>query len=285
MAANGSSTFGQHPGASAAWQQSVNATPWQQSVNAPSWQQSLNAPSWQQSVNAPWQQSANATPWQQPVNVPVNVPSWLGSTPRRRDLPPRPPLLNYHPRFTFPDGTILFKVEDVTYKVHRYFFDQHSTFFQTLLQSYPPYSGAATVDPIFLQDVTRTDFERLLSVFYPLNFSEPDLKTTAEWTSVLALSSKWVFSQLRQRAIKELEKLAGPTDRILLAKKYAIKEWYVPAYKELCIRRQAMTLEDGEKLGLDTVIKVWEMQQELECWEECCDEMHVAKVKERFGLE
>lgn len=254
MAANNGSTLSQHPPPILV---PINPTPWQQPP-------------------VPFgQQSVNVTPWQH---------TWPGSTPRRRELPPRP-LLNYHPRFTFPDGTVLFKVEDVTYKVHRYFFDQHSSFFQTLLQSYPPYSGAATVDPIFLQDVTRTDFERLLSVFYPLNLSEPDLKTTAEWTSVLTLSTKWVFTQLRQRAIKELEKLTGPTDRILLAKKYAVKEWYVPAYKELCIRRQAMTLEDGQKLGLDTVIKVWELQQEFECLDECCDEMHVAKVKERFGLE
>ena len=108
MAANGS-TFGQHPGASAPWQPSVNATPWQPSVNATPWQQPVNAPSWQPSTT-PWQQSTNATPWQQPVNV----TSWLGSTPRRRDLPPRP-LLNYHPRFTFPDGTILFKASLALY--------------------------------------------------------------------------------------------------------------------------------------------------------------------------
>jgi hypothetical protein len=109
MAANGS-TFGQHPGASAPSQQSVNAIPWQQPVNAPSWQQLANTTPWLGSIPRDLQQTTNATPWQQPVNV----TSWLGSTPRRRDLPPRP-LLNYHPRFTFPDGTVLFKASLALY--------------------------------------------------------------------------------------------------------------------------------------------------------------------------
>ena len=141
----------QQPPTSAPWQ-SVN-TPWQQSINGP-WQQSANGP-WQQQQGTPMEQAfaaslrrqqmaanastfsqhpppvlvpvnASATPWQQPVNVPswqqsVNTtpwqPSWPGSTPRRRELPPRPPLLNYHPRFTFPDGTVLFKVSLVLFSL------------------------------------------------------------------------------------------------------------------------------------------------------------------------
>ncbi|EAU91746.2 hypothetical protein CC1G_04514 [Coprinopsis cinerea okayama7 len=64
-------------------------------------------------------------------------------------------------RFSFSDSTITFSVEDKEYRVHRHFFEQHSTFFKESLNSTP------VQERIVLQG-SSTDFERLLSLFYPL---------------------------------------------------------------------------------------------------------------------
>lgn len=62
---------------------------------------------------------------------------------------------------------ILFKVDNILYCVHRYFFSHHSTYFSTRLDQL----GIREHEPlpviISLGDVERKDFEAFLSVLYP----------------------------------------------------------------------------------------------------------------------
>ncbi|TFK25660.1 hypothetical protein FA15DRAFT_589943, partial [Coprinopsis marcescibilis] len=146
----------------------------------------------------------------------------------------------------------------------------------------------------------RVDFERLLALFYPTNLSIPsDLQTADEWTSILKLSTSYDFPTLRRRAISELGALTSAVDRIVLAQVHDVREWLVPAYCELVTRGRAVSMEEGERLGVGSVVKIWEVEGELRrgvlgggvqgvlhpmCLERCCLLGVERAVKAKFGL-
>ncbi|KAF6761152.1 hypothetical protein DFP72DRAFT_804149 [Ephemerocybe angulata] len=136
--------------------------------------------------------------------------------------------------------------------------------------------------------VSNADFERLLSFFYPSSLNELEITTVEEWTSVFSLSTDWSFRDLRKRAIEEIAKLTTPVQRILLYRRHQVNEWAYSGYEELCMRGQPPSPDDGEQLGVRTVIKVWEAQQELMkkgfCRMNCCKEFTESTIKGKFNL-
>ena len=80
-----------------------------------------------------------------------------------------------------------------------------------------------------------------------------DLSTLDEWTSVLALATKWEFDAHRALAI----------DRIVLARTYDIPNWLDEEYYRLCVREEALTLEEGRRLGMEDVILLAELRQRV----------------------
>lgn len=124
--------------------------------------------------------------------------------------------------------------------------------------------GSTTENPIVLAGVSTTDFDRFLSILYPLNFNANEINTIEEWSSVLHLASQWDFSSLRQLAIDNLAILImSPIDRIVIGQAYHIPEWLVPAYTELCMRDDPLTLDEGKKLGMEDVITIGQLRQEV----------------------
>lgn len=114
---------------------------------------------------------------------------------------------------------------------------------------------------------------------------EPELFTVEEWTSVLTLSDKWNFAQLKTLATRELGFITSAIDKVVLSKKYNIgnPQWLLAAYRELCTRRHPLSFVEGEKLGLETVIKIWEVQHKLmmdSSWGRSVDIV----IQEKFGL-
>ena len=85
------------------------------------------------------------------------------------------------------------------------------------------------------------------------NIPGGDLSTVDEWSSVLALSTKWNFDTIRDLAIARLLRLASAIDRIVLARTYAIDEWLVPAYLELTKRSAPLSLAENMRLGMEAV--------------------------------
>ena len=74
-------------------------------------------------------------------------------------------------------------------------------------------------------------------------------------------------------------------EKVALSKKYNVGNpyWLLAAYRELCTRRYPLSIVEGEKLGLETVIKIWEVQHELlmgSTWGRSVDIV----IKEKFGL-
>ena len=61
-------------------------------------------------------------------------------------------------------------MENTLFRVHRFFFIRDSSWFQDKLPYPPPpgdtTEGSSDKHPLILTDVSKTDFERLLWVFY-----------------------------------------------------------------------------------------------------------------------
>lgn len=89
------------------------------------------------------------------------------------------------------------------------------------------------------------------------------MTTVSEWTSVLAVSSRWDFEVYRTIAQEKLSQLASPIQRILLSRQFDVKEWLVPAFLELCVREEALTLEEGKILGMENVILLADVRQAI----------------------
>ncbi|KAL6304863.1 hypothetical protein BKA93DRAFT_252141 [Sparassis latifolia] len=126
-----------------------------------------------------------------------------------------------------------------------------------------PVEGSGDETPIHLQQMASIDFERLLSLFYPRNVQNGDLATVDEWTSVLALASKFGFDEFRELAVARLSQIATPVDRIMLSRAYDVTGWLIPAYAELCKRDESLTLQEGLRLGMKDVIMLSHIRQTI----------------------
>jgi hypothetical protein len=82
-----------------------------------------------------------------------------------------------------------------------------------------------------------------------------------EWTSILKLAVKWNFQSIEVVAVKQLGPITSPIDKIVLGRTYNIVEWLPTAYGDICRRKDALTLEEGMRLGMEDVIKITTMRQ------------------------
>ncbi|KAJ7610056.1 hypothetical protein B0H17DRAFT_1341581 [Mycena rosella] len=143
--------------------------------------------------------------------------------------------------YYLPGGDLYCLVENKLFRVHRYFFERESKFFKTQLAvpATPgrPRIGTADGNAIMLDNVRSADFAKLLWVFYNPKYSLYE-STVEDWSTILELAQRWEFAEVKNLAVRELEKLDLPDiDRIVL-------------YHKLVL----FTVEDGLRLGMEIVI-------------------------------
>ncbi|KAG7091299.1 hypothetical protein E1B28_010345 [Marasmius oreades] len=183
-------------------------------------------------------------------------------------LSPIAPPHIHNTRFFFPDGTVIFLVGSMLYKVHRYFFQRDSSIFDAMFSLPPPEGkrpeGEDENNPIVLVGVEPQDFDRLLAIFYPCDFVEPELRTIEEWISILNLSTRWDFTSLRELSITRISQvLDDPSDLIVLGIQYNVTSWLVSAYTEICERKEPLTLEEGRKVGVDLCVMIAQARHKI----------------------
>ncbi|KAJ3507050.1 hypothetical protein NMY22_g17056 [Coprinellus aureogranulatus] len=201
------------------------------------------------------------------------------------------PTMRYpvHPKYCFQDANITFQVQGVEYHVHRYFFENHSNQMKELVTRYTSWAGH--VEPIPLM-VNKDDFEKLLSIFYPSNPLESDLKVADDFSRAIRACQLLGFRDLCKSINKQAVAKLTPVERIVLSREHDVEglnELAISAYEELCASGKPVSPEDGEKLGATTVIKIWEVQRALSAQEFCRDgcrkEFLESIVKQKFDLE
>jgi hypothetical protein len=95
-------------------------------------------------------------------------------------------------------------------------------------------------------------------------YDERPTLTTDQWISVLKLSTKWFFNDLRKLAISQLSSIRmDAIDRICLAKEYRVYDWLLGAYERIVYQlvaptyfAQTLTAEDGKKIGMEVALEL-----------------------------
>ncbi|KAF8483648.1 hypothetical protein DFH94DRAFT_319337 [Russula ochroleuca] len=166
-----------------------------------------------------------------------------------------------HAEYYIHGGDIIFLVENILFRVHRYFFTRESAYFRNKLPHPPPpgeiTKGTTDNHPLLLEDALHVDFERFLWVFYNPKYSLYDA-TVEEWTSILKLAHQWDFVGVKSLAIRELEQIKiHPLQKISIYHSYGIDRCLLQAaYTAFAIRDEPITIEEGQELGLETVVQL-----------------------------
>jgi hypothetical protein len=101
-------------------------------------------------------------------------------------------------------------------------------------------------------------------VFYNPKYSLYD-KSIEEWTSILELSNAWSFVEVKNLAVRELEKLdIEPIERVFIYHRYNIDRAYlITSYAIICTRPEPLNLQEGRRVGLETALKVAEARERI----------------------
>ncbi|KAF7295994.1 BTB domain-containing protein [Mycena kentingensis (nom. inval.)] len=163
--------------------------------------------------------------------------------------------------YYLPGGDLYCIAENKIFRVHRYFFERESTYFQRHLAipATPgaPRRGTSDDSALLLENIRSEAFAKLLWVFYNPKYSLYDA-TVEDWSTILELADKWGFAEVKNLAVRQLEKLEmADVDRIVLYHAYSVDERFlVPRYVALCERPELLTVEEGLLLGMKTVISL-----------------------------
>jgi len=166
-----------------------------------------------------------------------------------------------HVDYYITGGDVVFRVENMLYRVHRYFFTRDSAFFREKLPHPPPpgefTKGSSDSNPFILEDTLKIDFERLLWIFYNPKYNIYE-GSVEEWSSILKLAHQWEFVEVKAFALRELEQHDIPAlQKILLYHAHDIdRNLLQAAYAALTARDEPITLEEGYLLGLETALQL-----------------------------
>ncbi|KAK7436502.1 hypothetical protein VKT23_019056, partial [Stygiomarasmius scandens] len=220
-----------------------------------------------------------------PIPPPTGIhvpPQYNANYPGAVPVPPQPmsPYMGYGPtppplpysygqisklslRFYFVDGTCVIQVGDTLYRIHKHVLNASPV----LAAEYGDWQrnqwGWGGNNFSLTKRCEPREFDLLLSIFYPSDFTRHEPQTVAEWTCVLKLASELQMKHIRVLAVNQLSSITSAAERIELANKYGIKDWLVPAFMELCARTEELTLEEGKKMGIEAVIGVAQLRSQL----------------------
>ncbi|KAH6885534.1 hypothetical protein BKA70DRAFT_1574432 [Coprinopsis sp. MPI-PUGE-AT-0042] len=165
--------------------------------------------------------------------------------------------------FYWRSSPIKFLVGGVLFKVPSQRFRRGSShFFKQYAQPISrPEGGMRAVLPMDLPlpDVSVEDFRCFLKVLYPSHL-QPRTKLSKDgWLSVLRLSTKWVFKDIRKLAISRLDASnLTPTEMVCLGKEYYISRWVLAGYDNLVRNMDGLIpYEDAEQIGYKTTVMLY----------------------------
>ncbi|EGO26427.1 hypothetical protein SERLADRAFT_414470 [Serpula lacrymans var. lacrymans S7.9] len=157
-----------------------------------------------------------------------------------------------HKDYYICSGDVKFLVENHLFRVQKYFFERESVFFRNMFAE-----ESAGHEPYVLRDVTSDDFASLLWVFYNPRYSLYNAPIE-RWGSILNLANRWEFPEVKDLAVRELEKIKiDPVDKIALYTHHKIDHSFlIPSYAEISKRSGPPTLEQAHKLGMETLLRI-----------------------------
>ncbi|KAH9833512.1 uncharacterized protein C8Q71DRAFT_860308 [Rhodofomes roseus] len=170
-----------------------------------------------------------------------------------------------HERYYFDDGNVIFLVEDTLYNVHRYFLKRDSPVFQTMFSQPSGTSGEGESDdnPITLEGIKSADFANFLSCIYPSNLGQGDLTTYEEWSAALELAVRWEFNSVRDFIVRRMKDTGTLAEQVAMARRLDMQQWCWDACTKLCQRAKPLTLEEGQRLGVEDTVRISQVRENL----------------------
>ncbi|KAF7966344.1 hypothetical protein HWV62_38969 [Athelia sp. TMB] len=186
---------------------------------------------------------------------------------------PSTPCYDKHERFYLPLKHVYFLVDNTIYSVPRAPFDSQSSAFVG--------KGLTEQEPFVLEHITVTEFDHFLSILYPSDYGLYTATSVHDWSVILRLADTWGFRSIRALAVKQLEPIASAVDKVALGKQFGIEEWILDGYWALCARREPLIEEEGLRLGVRDVVRIF-TTRELNAPLPTC--LSSVEFRERFQL-
>ncbi|KAJ8517704.1 hypothetical protein ONZ45_g5136 [Pleurotus djamor] len=168
-------------------------------------------------------------------------------------------LSKQHEKYYFADGSTVIKIDGVLFNLHRCILERYSPKFSSLLLG--PH---VALNPLVLQDVNITDFERFLSVLYPAELYVEPVRSSEEWISILKQAHHWQVDSLKREAAQRVASVdLKPAQRIKLYQQCGLEHSadLLTAFMDLCRREETISLSEATLLGLETYNKVVSLRE------------------------
>ncbi len=112
--------------------------------------------------------------------------------------------------------------------------------------------------------------ELVVSLFLCVGYRDLDIYRDFEahglsheqWKSVLHLSTRWGFTSLRKLALNSITP-PTPHDQLVLARRYSVDHWVLPALTGLCERTLPLSLDEARQMSIEDVILVATVREEI----------------------
>ncbi|KAF5386030.1 hypothetical protein D9615_002324 [Tricholomella constricta] len=175
--------------------------------------------------------------------------------------------LQRHPCYYLNGGDVHFLVGNQLFRVHRYFFERESRVFREQIELPTPPGRPRQGDDesvAIVLDVPPVSFEKFLGVFYNPRYSVYDWDSD-DWISILELADKWEFDEVKNLAVRELEKQEiSLIPRIALYQQFKIDHMLlVPLYAKLCSRPEALDEDESNIIGMKTTVLIFRARERL----------------------
>ncbi|EAU92834.1 hypothetical protein CC1G_03621 [Coprinopsis cinerea okayama7 len=187
---------------------------------------------------------------------------------------------------------VVFQVENVLFKVPKYPFTDSGGVFGTLFSLPTPADsgcgeaeGSSNANPIRLDQTKVDDFRAFLKVLIPKSVPAKYDLSLAEWTSVLALSTKWDFDDMRNFAIESMSPILKEKHvwKVVLGQQYHVRSWLKEGCMHLVTRWSGPSKDEAAQLGLEITVTIYLIREKML---RCRGVYDVAKaVEDEFATE
>ncbi|KAG9025125.1 hypothetical protein FS837_005073 [Tulasnella sp. UAMH 9824] len=120
--------------------------------------------------------------------------------------------------------------------------------------------------PIPLSGVSALEMESFLTALgASFLFGDPNL-SFAQWAAALRLATIWSFDDVRERIIAQMDPIlhtANPFDQIDASLNCRVEKWLYLAYEALCSRKNGLTEDEAERLGIRRATAIWRIRESL----------------------
>jgi hypothetical protein len=126
-----------------------------------------------------------------------------------------PKVISKHSSYYLSGGDLYLLIDNVMFRVHRYFFERESVYFQewfetakTNLNMWDGHSFERPIAPPNSFNITAEDVSHFLWIFYNPKYSLYNTASRATWMSILRCAEFWEFPEVKALAYREIAALS-----------------------------------------------------------------------------